>query len=244
MRNYIKEELKASDELKKSVYDSSVIGKIKQRDIKKFWKLANVSKNTDKDAINDTVLHYIYTMDSKKYSKIVLTKEQRHDKKFMKALYLFNAEMTELFLPTTEQMEDDDFMAIYAKQNYDFYRAKINYRGRIIDHAVLTEVLKKCGRQVLNSEFITKLCKELPNLNVVEVVTNYITNYGTFKKNGKYTMESYVPALYIDCEESNSEEYIKNLIAKLPPVLLEDLKNKFGEGVWSKIEEITDENEK
>ena len=183
-------------------------------------------------------------MDSKKYSKIVLTKEQRHDKKFMKALYLFNAEMTELFLPTIEQMEDDDFMAIYAKQNYDFYRAKINYRGRIIDHAVLTEVLKKCGRQVLNSEFITKLCKELPNLNVVEVVTNYITNYGTFKKNGKYTMESYVPALYIDCEESNSEEYIKNLITKLPPVLLEDLKNKFGEGVWSKIEEITDENEK
>ena len=240
MRNYIKEELKASER----VYDSSVIGKIKQRDIKKFWKLANVSKNADKDAINDTVLHYIYTMDSKKYSKIVLTKEQRHDKKFMKALYLFNAEMTELFLPTIEQMEDDDFMAIYAKQNYDFYRAKINYRGRIIDHAVLTEVLKKCGRQVLNSEFITKLCKELPNLNVVEAVTNYITNYGTFKKNGKYTMESYVPALYIDCEESNSEEYIKNLITKLPPVLLEDLKNKFGEGVWSKIEEITDENEK
>lgn len=240
MRNYIKEELKASER----VYDSSVIGKIKQRDIKKFWKLVNVSKNADKDAINDTVLHYIYTMDSKKYSKIVLTKEQRHDKKFMKALYLFNDEMTELFLPTIEQMEDDDFMAIYAKQNYDFYRAKINYRGRIIDHAVLTEVLKKCGRQVLNSEFITKLCKELPNLNVVEVVTNYITNYGTFKKNGKYTMESYVPALYIDCEESNSEEYIKNLITKLPPVLLEDLKNKFGEGVWSKIEEITDENEK
>lgn len=240
MRYYIKEELKASER----VYDSSVIGKIKQRDIKKFWKLANVSKNADKDAINDTVLHYIYTMDSKMYSKIVLTKEQRHDKKFMKALYLFNAEMTELFLPTIEQMEDDDFIAIYAKQNYDFYRAKINYRGRIIDHAVLTEVLKKCGRQVLNSEFITKLCKELPNLNVVEVVTNYITNYGTFKKNGKYTMESYVPALYIDCEESNSEEYIKNLITKLPPVLLEDLKNKFGEGVWSKIEEITDENEK
>ena len=33
MRNYIKEELKASDELEKSVYDSSVIGKIKQRDM-------------------------------------------------------------------------------------------------------------------------------------------------------------------------------------------------------------------
>lgn len=183
-----------------------------QKLIDKFLRMARVPKNATYEQTCACILHKVRNM-KRDLWKVKLPDAQMNDPDFLLKLYKANPGMTfwHRYSINKHLQSNADFMIGFAKWA-DVSQVKQNEKSKITDanndfrKMNLKLTLTDCKYAMENPEFVARLAREFPFLNVVELI--------------KETTEKDLGAFAKEEERQKARENFERIISKVPNEIL------------------------
>ena len=147
--------------------------KEKQKRIKHLMKKSKADKETLPEMQRKKILEYASKVTYG--GEVVLPDELRNDKAFLLDLYKANTCFTNWIKPTKEMQNDIDFMLEYVKCSYE--KSKNEYTDSWHTSSEIKWAIENYEDLIRNPEFIEKLSKTFPNVNMIETLKRMIAGY-------------------------------------------------------------------
>ncbi len=182
----------------------------KEKAIKTTLKKARVPKDATPEQVKAYLIHYVKNLKSNFY-KLRFTDEQLSDPNFLLGLYKANINILRYISPTNENLINNvDFMIEYIKLRHNKEMMSYKTNDKYLAQSNLNWIIKRYIEVMSNPEFIVKLAKEFPNLEIISLVkASFLEKYDSLILSEKDRQQ----------KEDNKERY-KECLSKLPIELL------------------------